>query len=153
MWLHPTPMRPCSDVTIWGCIAMMFVASCAPFPFSGPCDDMLTILVCATCWISCYVYMLAYMSMHESWVLVCCPSLNIMKLWTFDPNLHLSLADTTFCLPSWFVCFFVCLLSHLFVHLACLIACHLLCLPCLSFLSVYALFICSLYLFLPLLVC
>ena len=76
-----------------------------------------------------------------------------MKLWTFDPNLHLSLADTTFCLPSCFVCFFVCLLSHLFVHLACLIACHLLCLPCLSYLSVYALFICSLYLFLPLLVC
>ena len=31
-----------------GCITMMLVASCIPFPFSASCDDMLTMLVCAT---------------------------------------------------------------------------------------------------------
>ena len=110
VWLHPMPMRPCSDVTTWGCIAMMSGASCTPFPFSAPCDDMLTMLVCATCWLSLHLYTLAYMSMHESCVLMCRPCFNMMKLWTFHPNLHLSLTDTTFGLPSCFVCLFVCCL-------------------------------------------
>ena len=54
--------------------------------------------------------------MHEFFLLVCCPYFNTMKLWTSDPNLHLSLADTTFCL---FLCFLpfllICLLSPLVV--------------------------------------
>ena len=33
MWLHSAPMRPCSDVTIWGWIAVMLIASCIPLPF------------------------------------------------------------------------------------------------------------------------
>ena len=118
-----------------GCIALMPVASCIPFPFSVPCDDML---VCATHWLSMYLYKLAYMSMHESCLLVCRPYFNTMKLWTFDPNLHLSLTDTTFCLLS---CLFAFLLSYFFdchVYYAYLL---------------YASFICSLHLFLPLLVC
>ena len=78
---------------------MMPVASCKPFPFFDPCNDMLTLLVCATRWLSMHLYTLAYMSMHESCLLVCHPYFNTMKLWTFDPNPHLSLADTTFCLP------------------------------------------------------
>ena len=68
--------------------------------------------------------MLAYMFTRESCLLVCHQCFNTMKLWTFDPNLHFSLMDTTFCLL-----FFVCLTS-------CLFACFLvLCLPCLSCLS------------------
>ena len=49
-----------------GCIAMMLVASGIPFPFFTPCDDMLTMLVCAARWLSMHLYTLAYMSMHDS---------------------------------------------------------------------------------------
>ena len=95
----------------------MLVALCIPSPFSSPCDDMLTMLVCATCWLS--MHSLAYVFMHESCLPVCCPHFNTMKLWTFDPNLHLSLKNTTFCLPFClfvfflFACFPVCLLAFL----------------------------------------
>ena len=77
-------------------------------PFPASCDDMLTMLVHATRWLSLHLYMLAYMSMHESCLLVCCPCFNTMKLWTFGLNLHLSLADTTFSVLS-------CLFARLFV--------------------------------------
>ena len=61
-----------------------------------------------------FFYMLVYMSMHESCLLVCHPCFNTMKLWTFDPNLHLSLADTIFyVLSCLFALLFVCLLSHM----------------------------------------
>ena len=123
---------------------MVPLASCIPFPFSFPCewcDDMLTMLVCATRWLSMHLYMLAHMSMHESCLLVCCPCFNIMKLWTFDPNLHLSLADTTFCLLS-------CLLVSFLAFFP-----FLLCLPCLSRSFVLCHFIYFLHFFLPLLVC
>ena len=86
-------------------------------PFSAPCDAKLTMLVCATRWLSMYLYMLAYMSMHESCLLVCHPCFNTMKLWTSDPNLHLSLADTNFCS-------FSCLFAFLLVCLLSCYACH-----------------------------
>ena len=105
-----------------GCIPIMPVATCIPFPFFALCNDMLTMLVCATCWLSMHLYMLAYMSMHESCLLVFRPGFNTMKLWTFDPNLHLSAVDTTFCLPF---CLFVLFLVYL---LACLPSCFLVCL-------------------------
>ena len=66
---------------------MMLVASCIPFPFSVPCDDMLAMLVCATRWLSIYLYMLAHMSMHESCLLACRPCFNIMELLVVDLNL------------------------------------------------------------------
>ena len=69
-------------------------------PFSAPLDVMLTMLVCATRWLSMHLYTLAYMSMHESCLLVCRPCFNTMKLLTFDLNLHLSLVDTILCLFS-----------------------------------------------------
>ena len=116
VWLHPTPMRPCLDVTIWrhhhddG-------YSCISLPFYTLCDDMLTMLVCATCWLYMRLYTLAYMSMHESCLLVCHPCFNTMKLWTSDPNLHLSLADTTFCLLFCLFSFLlVCLLFGFFAY-------------------------------------
>ena len=111
-------------------------------PFSALHDVMLTMFVCATCWLSMHLYTLAYMSMHESCLLVCHLCFNTMKLWTFDPNLHLSLADTTFCLAS-----------HLFVFsLVCLLSCFFACYVYHAYL-LYASFICFLHLFLPLLVC
>ena len=97
------------------------------FPFPLLRDDMLTMLVCATLWFSMHIYSLAYMSMHESCLLVCCPYFNTMKLWTPDPNLHLSLADTTFCLLAFLFAF---LLVGLLPCLPfCLLACYLACLP------------------------
>ena len=91
---------------------MVPIASCIPFPFLTLRDTMLTMLVCATHWLSMHLYTLAHMLMHESCLLVCRPYFNTMKLWTFNPNLHLSLADTAFCLLSClFVFSLVCLLS------------------------------------------
>ena len=104
-----------------GYISGCRVALCVPFPAS--CDDMLTMLVCATRWLSMHLYTLTYMFMQESCLLVCHPCFNTIKLWTFDPNLHLSLTDTAFCVLSClFALFFVCLLSRMLC---------LLCLSCL----------------------
>ena len=76
------------------------------------------------------------MSIHESCLLVCCPCFNKMKLWTFNSNLHLSLADTTFCLLS-------CLFAFLLICLhSCFSACHVY-----HAYLLYASFICSLHLF------
>ena len=125
-----------------GCIAMMSIDSCIPFPFSTPCDDMLTMLVCATRWLYSHLYMLACMSMLESCLLVCHPCFNTMKSCTIDPNLHLSLVDATFLCVLLLVCLFVCLFTSLLV-----------CLPCLSCLPALCSFICTSHLFLPLLVC
>ena len=91
-----------------GCIAMMLIASCIPFPTSTPCNDMLAMLASATHWRSMHLYTLPYMFMYESCLLVCRPCFNTM-------NLHFSLVDTTFCLLS---CFFV-------ISLVCLYACFL----------------------------
>ena len=110
-------------------------------PFSTPLNAILTMLVCATHRFSMHLYTLAHMSMHESCLLMCRPCFNTMKLWTFDSNLHLSFADTTFCLISCLFAFsLVCLLSFFF-------ACHVY-----HAYLLYASFICSLHLFLPLLV-
>ena len=107
----------------------MLGCSMCTLPFSAPHDAMLTMLICATCWFSMYLYTLAYMFMHEFCLLVCHPCFNTMKLWTFDPNLHFSLTDTTLCLLSClFACFLVCLPSS---SLAYLVACHVSCLLCL----------------------
>ena len=92
-------------------------------PFSTPCDVMLTMLVCATCWLSMHLYMLAYMFMHESCLLVCHPCFSTMKSWTFDPNLHLSLVDTPFCVFSLLVCP-LCLLVSFLAFVTCC-GCHI----------------------------
>ena len=108
---------------------MMPIASCVPFAFSTPCDDMLTMLVCATRWLSMHLYMLAYMFVHEFCFLVCHPCFNTMKSWTLDPNLHFSLAGTPFCVFSLLVCPLFLLVSFLafvtyhacHIYLACLL--------------------------------
>ena len=137
VWLHPTPTRPCLDVTIWEASPNAGLLH-TYLSLSAPCDAMLTMFVRTTCWLSMHLYTLAYMSMHESCFLVYHLYFNIMKLWTFDLNLHLSLVDNTFCLLSCLFAFsLVCLLS-------CFFACHVY--------HVYLLYA-SLHLFLPLLVC
>ena len=88
-----------------------------------------------------YLYTLAHMSMLESCLLVRRPCFNTMKLWTFNPNLHLSFTDTTFCLLS---CLFA---SSLVYLLSCFFTCH-----AYHAYLLYASFICSLHLFFPLLV-
>ena len=91
-----------------GCITMMSVASCIPFPFSAPCNAMLTMLLCATHWLSVHLYMLTYVSMHESCLLVCPPRFQTMELW--------HLIQTYIC-PSQtppFICFLASLPSCLF---------------------------------------
>ena len=135
-----------AHVALFGCnhlgrIAMMSVALCIPFPFSIPCDDMLAMLVCVTRWLSMHLYTLAYMSMHEFCLLVCRPYFNTMKLWTSDPNLHLSHVDSTLCLLACLFAFLlVCLLS-------CLFAFSLVCLhPCTYVYHVYRVYL--LYVFL-----
>ena len=100
-----------------GCIAMMPFASCIPFPSSILCHIMLTMLVCATCWLYMHLYTLAYMSMHESCLLVCRPfqhneAMDIRSKPTFVPHEHHLLFVS--CL---FVFSLVCLLS-------CFFACH-----------------------------
>ena len=122
---------------------MMPVASCIPLPFFASGDDVLTMLVCATRWLSMHLYTLVYMSMLESCLLVCRPCFNTMKLWTFNLNLHLSLTDTDFCLLSCLFAFsLACLLAFLFfayhIYRAYLL---------------YISFVCILNLFFPLLVC
>ena len=89
------------------------------------------------CLVWCYAYHVClhhplafYAPVHacshvHAWVLLlmCHPCFNTMKLWTFNPNLHLSLTHTTFCL------------------LSCLFSFSLVCLPCLSCLSALCLFL------------
>ena len=104
---------------------MILVASCIHFTLSTLCDDMLAMLVCATRWLYMHLYTLAYMSIHESCLLVCRPCFNTIKLWTFNPNLHLSLTDTTF---RSFSCQFACFLAMLamFITLICFMPLHIL---------------------------
>ena len=93
----------------------MLGCSVYTLPFFTLHDDMLAMLVCATCWLSTHLYMPAYMSMHESCLLVCQPCFNTMKLWISDPNLHLSLTDTTLvCLLSCFISLFARILVSMF---------------------------------------
>ena len=89
------------------------------------------------CWFSMHLCMLAFMFMHESCMLVCRPCFNTMKLWTFDPNLHLSTMDTTFCLPFYLFAF---LLVYL---LSCFFAYHVY-----HAYLLYAFFTCPMHLFL-----
>ena len=120
----------------------MLGCSLCTLPFFAPRNAMLTMLVYATHWLSMHLYTLAHMSMHKSCLLVCRPCFNTMKLWTLDPNIHLSLADTTLCLLSYLFAFsLVCLLS-------CSFACH-----AYHAYKLYASFIYYFHFFLPLLIC
>ena len=70
VWLHLTPTRPYLGVTTWDASLDAGLLRAYPSLFSAPSDAMLTMLVFATHWLSMHLYMLAYMSMHESCLLV-----------------------------------------------------------------------------------
>ena len=72
VWLHLTPMRLCSIVTIWEASPNAKLL-CTYLSFSASRDAMLTMFVYATCWLSMHLYILSYMFMHESCLLVCHP--------------------------------------------------------------------------------
>ena len=128
VWLHPTPIRPCSDVAIWGCISVMPVASCIPLFFRS------------VLWYACHAclcYLLAfYTSLHacihvHAWVLLASVSsilqhneaMDIRSKPTFVPCGHYLL----------FVSLLVAFLSCLFaISFACFPASLFLCLPYLS---------------------
>ena len=75
---------------------------------------------------SMHFYMLAYMFMHESCLLMCRPCFNTIKLLTFDPNLHLSLVDTTFySLICLFAFSLVCLLSRSLLAMSIMLICFM----------------------------
>ena len=164
VWLHLTLTRPCLDVTTWDASpwCWLLCACLSSFP--------LRVMICLPClfmplvgFLCIFTNLLTCSCMSlKSCLLVCHPYFNTMKLWTSDLNLHLSLVDTTFCLLS---CSFV---FFLFCLLACLPSCFLDCLfiswlvmsPTICYAYhvyhaylLYASFICSLHLFLPLLVC
>ena len=133
VWLHPTPIRPYLDMTIW-------VASPnAGLPHAYP---------SLFCSMRCYAYHVCsrhplafYASLHgcshvHAWVLFASVSsmLQHNEVIGIRSKLHLSLMDTTFYLLSCLFAFsLVCLL-------ACLLAFLFLCLPCLSCLSALCLF-------------
>ena len=105
-------------------------------------------MICLPClfvppigFICIFTHLLTCPCMSTACLLVCCPYFNTMKLWTFDPNLNLSLMNTTFCFFSFSFAFSpVCLLSCYACHVyhAHLFLC---------------LFMNYLHLFIPLLVC
>ena len=96
---------------------MLGCSSCA-LPFSAPCDDILAMLVCATCWLYMHIYTLAYMFMHESCLLVCRPCFNTNEVMDI-------LSQPTF-VPRGHHFLLVCLFTFLFaVLLVCLLACLL----------------------------
>ena len=132
VWLHLTPMRPCSDVTIQEASLDAGLLHEYPSLFHSARCYAYHACLCHR-WLSMHLYMLAYMFMHESCLLVCRPYFNTMKSWTSNPNLHLSprghhlLFD--FFLVCLFACFLVCLPSSSLAYLiACYVSCHMLCL-------------------------
>ena len=60
VWLHPPPMSPFFRCNHLGCISVMLVSSCIPFLFSTLRDAMLTMLVCATRWLSTHLHTLLF---------------------------------------------------------------------------------------------
>ena len=146
-WLHSTSMRHFLDETIWDASPWCWLLRAYP-SLSAPCDAMFTMFIRTAYWLSLHLYTLAHMSMHESCLLVYHPYFHTMKLWTFNPNLHLSLVDTIFCSSFCLfvfslVCLLACLPSCFLVGLfifACHVSCHMLCLSCLSYLSTLCLF-------------
>ena len=152
VWLHPTPMRPCLDITAWDTSPWCQLLYVYPFPFRS--------MRCYACHAYLCHLLVFYASLHtclhiHAWVLLASVSSILqhneaMDIWskpTFIPHgHHLLFAFLLVCLLS-------CLLACLFVYLmAYHVSCHVLCLPfpCLCFMPFsHALCI----FFLPLLVC
>ena len=128
VWLHPTSIRHFLDVTTWDASPRCRLLRSYLSPFWS-----VRWYACHACLyprrLCLHFYTFVYMFMHESCLLMCRPCFNTMKLWIFDSNIHLSLADTTFCLLSCVFaclssCFLVCLCILLVLSPATCYACH-----------------------------
>ena len=121
-------------------IAMMPIASCIPFPFFAPCNDMLAMLFCATHWL--YVHLYTRLHVH-AWVLLVSVSsmlqhneaMDIRSKPTFVPHKHHLLFAILLVYPLLVVCYLACLPLCSYVCL------HMLCLSLLSCLFVLHLFV------------
>ena len=139
VWLHSTPMRPCLDVTIWEVSPDARLLRTYPSLFLSVRCYAYHVCLCHP--LAFYASLQACSHVH-AWVLLAIVSSMLQHNKVMDPNLHLSLVDTTFCFAFLLVCLLACLLAFLF-----------LCLPCLSCLSALCLFHMPFASFLPLLVC
>ena len=161
VWLHPTPMKPCLDVIALDASLWCWLLRAYPFP-----SRSVRCYACHTCLchpLAFYATLHACLHVH-AWVLLASVSsilqyneaMDIRSKPTFVPcGHHLLFAFLLVCLPSCLLaCLFAFLLSYLFVYLvAHHVSCHMLCLPCLSCLSVLCLFhMLFAFFFLPLLV-
>ena len=108
-WLHSTPMRPCLDETIWDASPWCWLLCSYHSPFP------LRAMICFPSLFVPPVGLHAYSHVH-AWVLFASvlSMLQHNEVMDIDPNLHLSLVDTIFCMPSFL---FACLLASLFVCL------------------------------------
>ena len=139
VWLHLTPMRHCLDVTIWD--ASPWCRLLRAYLYSLP----FCVMICLPClFVPLVGFLCIFTRLHvHAWVLLVNVSsmLQHNEVRTFDPNLHLSLTNTTFCLLSrLFVFSLVCLLTCLLAFLC--FACHIY-----HAYLLYASFICTLHLF------
>ena len=134
-----------------GCIAMISVASCIPFPFSASCNDMLTMLVCAPVGFVCIFTRLLICSCMN---LACWCVIHASTQWSRGHSIQ------TYICPSWtpFVLLFVRPFCLFVCYLACLLArvfpCILVVMLAISILLVhFASFCYYLHIFLPSLIC
>ena len=141
VWLHLTPMRPCSDVTIWEASldAELFCAYSSLFHSTW----------CYACH-ACLRHPLAfYASLHaclhvHAWVLLATVSSMLQHNGVLDIR-----SKPTFVPRGYYLLFHFCLLVLLLVYLfSCSLACHVY-----HAYLLYASFICSLHIFPPLFVC
>ena len=108
----------------------MPIASCIPFPFFAPCNDMLAMLFCATHWL--YVHLYTRLHVH-AWVLLVSVSsmlqhneaMDIRSKPTFVPHKHHLLFAILLVYPLLVVCYLACLplCSYVCLHPVCY-ACH-----------------------------
>ena len=140
VWLRPTPMRPYLDVTIWDASSWCRLLRAYLFPFP------LRAMICLPClFVSPIGFLCLHACLHiHAWVLMA----NVSSMLQHNEAMDIR-SKPTF-VPCGHQLLFAFLLVFLF---ACLLAFLFLCLPCLSCLSALCLFICSLPLFLLLLVC
>ena len=106
VWLHPTPMRPCLDVTIWDASPWCRLLR-AYFP-----------LFHSMQWYACHARLCHSLAFYAS--LHACSHVNAWVMLASVSSIvqHNEVMDTTFCLPSCLFAFLlVCLLS-------CFFACH-----------------------------
>ena len=131
VWLHPTPIRPCLDVTTWDASpwCWLLCAYHSPFPLLATCHACLCHLL------TFYASLHACLHVH-AWVLLACVSsmfqynevVDVRSKHTFIPRGHHLLLPSylfAFSLVSLFSCFLAYLPFSSLVFLSCCLSCLL----------------------------